>query len=43
MCVGVFGIELDRFLVLVDRHVRTVRREEAGEVVVGGSAVGLEL
>ena len=40
--VGVVGLELDGGLVLADGEVERVRREEAGEVVVRGGAVGLE-
>src|SRR5689334_3117795 len=41
--VGILGVELDRLLVGGDGELRAVRGEEAGEVVVSGGAVGLEL
>jgi len=41
--VGVLGVELDRFLVLVDGHVRAVRGEETSQVVVRRRAVRFQL
>jgi hypothetical protein len=43
VCVRVLRIELDRLLVGGDRELRAVGGEEAGEVVVRGGAVRLEL
>src|SRR5262249_51075177 len=41
--VRILGVELDRLLVRGDRELRPVRGEEAGQVVVRGGAVRLEL
>src|SRR5213075_2023785 len=40
--IGVVVLEADRQLILVDRHLVGLRREEAREVVVRGWALGLE-